>query len=218
MAQPDANVGRRRGRRVSTSLSEINVVPLVDVMLVLLIIFMVAAPMMQKGVEVNLPTSRRADKMTKTSLYVTVPASYAKDHRVYIDDESVPVDVLAERMRQAMKNAGPEGRVPARRRQRAAAAPDGRVRSAERRRHREGRHRGAGAGQTIAMDAVSEVLVSRAAKPDGLNGMVGASALAHLVLVAAVAFVPVGWFAAQREPEVVMQISLGGPVDRATAD
>ncbi len=104
MAQPDANVGRRRGRRVSTSLSEINVVPLVDVMLVLLIIFMVAAPMMQKGVEVNLPTSRRADSMTKTSLYVTVPASYAKDHRVYIDDESVPVDVLAERMRQAMKN------------------------------------------------------------------------------------------------------------------
>ena len=94
MAQPDANVGRRRGRRVSTSLSEINVVPLVDVMLVLLIIFMVAAPMMQKGVEVNLPTSRRADSMTKTSLYVTVPASYAKDHRVYIDDESVPVDVL----------------------------------------------------------------------------------------------------------------------------
>ena len=62
-AQPDANTGRRRGRRVSTSLSEINVIPLVDVMLVLLIIFMVAAPMMQKGVEVNLPVSRRADKL-----------------------------------------------------------------------------------------------------------------------------------------------------------
>ncbi len=64
MSQPDANTGRRRGRRVTTSLSEINVIPLVDVMLVLLIIFMVAAPMMQKGVEVNLPVSRRADKMT----------------------------------------------------------------------------------------------------------------------------------------------------------
>lgn len=62
------------------------------------------------------------------------------------------------------------------------------------------------------MDAVSEVLVSRAAKQDGLNGMVGASALAHLVLLAAVAFVPSAWFAVQREPEVVMQISLGGPV------
>ena len=62
------------------------------------------------------------------------------------------------------------------------------------------------------MDAVSEVLVSRAAKQDGLNSMVGASALAHLVLLAAVAFVPSAWFAVQREPEVVMQISLGGPV------
>jgi biopolymer transport protein ExbD len=102
-AQPDANTGRRRGRRVSTSLSEINVIPLVDVMLVLLIIFMVAAPMLQKGVEVNLPVSRRADKLTNTQpLYVTVPVSYRKDRRVFIDDEAVPVDVLAERMRQAM--------------------------------------------------------------------------------------------------------------------
>ena len=103
MAQPDANTGRRRGRRVSTSLSEINVIPLVDVMLVLLIIFMVAAPMMQKGVEVNLPTSRRADKLSNTKpLYVTVPTSYSKDRRVFIDDDGVPVDVLAERMRQLM--------------------------------------------------------------------------------------------------------------------
>jgi biopolymer transport protein TolR len=103
MAQPDANTGRRRGRRVTTSLSEINVIPLVDVMLVLLIIFMVAAPMMQKGVEVNLPVSRRADKMTTAEpLYVTVPASYRNDRRIQIADEFVPVDVLAERMRQVM--------------------------------------------------------------------------------------------------------------------
>ena len=102
-APPDANTGRRRGRRVSTSLSEINVIPLVDVMLVLLIIFMVAAPMMQKGVAVNLPVSRRADKMTTTEpLYVTVPVSYRKDRRIQINDEFVPVDVLAERMRQEM--------------------------------------------------------------------------------------------------------------------
>ena len=101
--QPDANTGRRRGRRVSTSLSEINVVPLVDVMLVLLIIFMVAAPMMQKGVAVNLPVSRRADKLNTTEpLYVTVPTSYRDDRRVQIGEEWVPVDVLAERMRQAM--------------------------------------------------------------------------------------------------------------------
>jgi biopolymer transport protein TolR len=102
MAQPAAGDARRRGRRVSTSLSEINVIPLVDVMLVLLIIFMVAAPMLQKGVEVNLPTARRADKMTEARIYITVPASYEKDQRVYIDEESVPIDVLSERTRQMM--------------------------------------------------------------------------------------------------------------------
>ena len=104
MAQPDANTGRRRGRRVTTSLSEINVIPLVDVMLVLLIIFMVAAPMMQKGVEVNLPVTRRADKLTTADpLYVTVPLSYRRDRRVQIADEFVPIDVLGERMRQTMQ-------------------------------------------------------------------------------------------------------------------
>jgi biopolymer transport protein ExbD len=104
MAQPDANTGRRRGRRVTTSLSEINVIPLVDVMLVLLIIFMVAAPMMQKGVEVNLPVSRRTDKLSNTDpLYVTVPTSYKQDGRVFINQDSVPIDVLGERMRQQLQ-------------------------------------------------------------------------------------------------------------------
>jgi biopolymer transport protein ExbD len=104
-APPDAHGGRRRGRRVSTSLSEINVIPLVDVMLVLLIIFMVAAPMLQKGVEVNLPVARRADKLTQTvPMYVTVPLSYRKDQRVYLDNEAIAIDALAERMRQAMLN------------------------------------------------------------------------------------------------------------------
>jgi biopolymer transport protein TolR len=104
MSQPDANTGRRRGRRVTTSLSEINVIPLVDVMLVLLIIFMVAAPMMQKGIAVNLPVSRRADKLNTTEpLYVSVPTSYKQDGRVFINQESVPIDVLGERMRQQLQ-------------------------------------------------------------------------------------------------------------------
>lgn len=102
-APPDANTGRRRGRRVSTSLSEINVVPLVDVMLVLLIIFMVAAPMMQKGIEVRLPVSRRADKLTTARPYISVPLSYRTDRRVWIDEEAVNATVLSERMRQLME-------------------------------------------------------------------------------------------------------------------
>ena len=102
-APPDANTGRRRGRRVTTSLSEINVVPLVDVMLVLLIIFMVAAPMMQKGIEVKLPVSRRADKLTSARPYISVPLSYRTDRRVWIDDDPVRSEVLAERMRQLLE-------------------------------------------------------------------------------------------------------------------
>ena len=103
LPQPEAGGSRRaRGHRVSTSLSEINVIPLVDVMLVLLIIFMVAAPMLQRGVEVNLPVAARADKMSEERLYVTVPLSYRKDGRVFVDDEAVPRAVLSERMRQAM--------------------------------------------------------------------------------------------------------------------
>jgi biopolymer transport protein TolR len=101
-APPDANTGRRRGRRVTSSLSEINVVPLVDVMLVLLIIFMVAAPMMQKGIEVKLPVSRRADKMSATRPYITVPLSYRTSGKVFMDKEEVPKAVLPERMRQVM--------------------------------------------------------------------------------------------------------------------
>ena len=79
---------------MSTNLSEINVVPLVDVMLVLLIIFMVAAPMLQRGVEVNLPVGRQTQKMTDVRMYVTVPLSFRKDKRVFIDDESVSLEVL----------------------------------------------------------------------------------------------------------------------------
>ena len=94
--------GRGRRRRVATTLAEINVVPLVDVMLVLLIIFMVAAPMMQRGIEVNLPVGRQTQKLTDVRTYVTVPLTFRKDQRVMIDDEAVPLDVLAERMRQAM--------------------------------------------------------------------------------------------------------------------
>lgn len=63
------------------------------------------------------------------------------------------------------------------------------------------------------MDAVSEVLTARAAKADGLTSMVGWSAMCHLVLVAAVAFVPAHWWGAEPPaPEVIMQISLGGAV------
>jgi biopolymer transport protein TolR len=96
--------GGRRGRtaHVATSLAEINVVPLVDVMLVLLIIFMVTAPMMQQGLQVNLPTARRARPVTAQPIYVTVPADFSRTHIVQLDKESMRIDVLQERVRQAV--------------------------------------------------------------------------------------------------------------------
>ena len=94
---------RRRVRRVATSLSEINVIPLVDVMLVLLVIFMVTAPMMQRGLNVNLPEARRADPISSERLFVTVPVSYRTDNMIQIGDEPVRVEMLAERMRQEME-------------------------------------------------------------------------------------------------------------------
>ena len=105
---PQAEVGGRgrRGRRVTTNLSEINVVPLVDVMLVLLIIFMVAAPMLQRGIEVNLPVARQTQRLTEERMYITIPLSFQKDRRVYLDDEALSVDVLAERIRQSMVSKG----------------------------------------------------------------------------------------------------------------
>jgi biopolymer transport protein ExbD len=96
--------GIRRGRTryVSTSLAEINVVPLVDVMLVLLIIFMVTAPMMQQGLTVNLPQARRASAVTSQPIYVTIPADFASTRIVRIGDDDVRVDILHERVRQAI--------------------------------------------------------------------------------------------------------------------
>ena len=95
-----------RGRRVSTTLAEINVIPLVDVMLVLLIIFMVAAPMLQRGVEVNLPVASRSQEIASDRIFVTVPLTFREDRRVFIDKEAVRIDVLTERMRQLMVNRG----------------------------------------------------------------------------------------------------------------
>jgi biopolymer transport protein TolR len=95
--------GRGRGRRISTSLAEINVVPLVDVMLVLLIIFMVTAPMIQRGIDVNLPVARRATAVEGERLFVTVPATFRSEGIVFLGDERVRAEILQERVRQKME-------------------------------------------------------------------------------------------------------------------
>ena len=94
-----------RGRRVNVSLAEINIIPLVDVMLVLLIIFMVTAPMIQRGIDVNLPVSRRAQAITGERIEIVVPLTYKTDKTVYLGTERVRAAVLQERVRQKMENA-----------------------------------------------------------------------------------------------------------------
>ena len=92
----------RRGRRIASSLAEINVVPLVDVMLVLLIIFMVTAPMLQQGLEVNLPQAKRARALNVQPVYVTVPADFSTRRVVQVDKDEVKVEIMHERVRQAL--------------------------------------------------------------------------------------------------------------------
>ena len=75
--------------------SEINVTPFVDVMLVLLIIFMVAAPMMVQGVDVNLPKAAAAPLEEKVEhLVITV----RQDGQVYLNEQSVGVDYLTRKL------------------------------------------------------------------------------------------------------------------------
>lgn len=82
-------------------MSEINVTPFVDVMLVLLIIFMVTAPMMIQGVDVSLPeaTSKSMESMQE-QLVVTID----KNNQVYINDFRVGIENLKEKLMQITKN------------------------------------------------------------------------------------------------------------------
>jgi biopolymer transport protein TolR len=76
-------------------LAEINVIPLVDVVLVLLIIFMVTAPMLYRGMDINLPTSASNTIKAEERLVLTVE----KDRTVYLQKDPVPVADLESRLR-----------------------------------------------------------------------------------------------------------------------
>ena len=81
-----------------TTLSEINVTPLVDVMLVLRIIFMVTAPMLQQGVDVNLPQEGGGNlDPSRERLVITV----AKNERIFLNDRRIDFPELEQTLRQA---------------------------------------------------------------------------------------------------------------------
>jgi biopolymer transport protein TolR len=80
-------------------MSEINVVPLVDVVLVLLIIFMITAPMLQMGVDVDLP---KTTTQAMTSEEERVVISLTKERKLYIDRYEIPLDDLRSRLRSVL--------------------------------------------------------------------------------------------------------------------
>lgn len=97
---------RRRGRR-HAPMSEINVTPFVDVMLVLLIIFMVAAPLLTVGVPIDLPESR-ANALGSDNEPITV--SINSDGAIYIQETEVPLDEVVARL-EAIAETGYEERI-----------------------------------------------------------------------------------------------------------
>ena len=85
------SVGRRGRRPTRVPMSEINVTPLVDVMLVLLIVFMVAAPLLTVGVPVDLPETQAKSLDTEQK---PVTITVANDGQIYVQDKLVDLDTL----------------------------------------------------------------------------------------------------------------------------
>src|SRR5512138_651704 len=87
-------------RRIGTSLAEINIIPLVDVVLVLLLIFMLTAPMMYRGIDVNLPRASAKPTAVEERLVLTV----TKDRALFLNDKRIPSGGLEGMLRDAFRN------------------------------------------------------------------------------------------------------------------
>ena len=87
-------------RQTGTSLSEINIVPFVDVMLVLLIIFMITAPILQSGIEVNLPKTQTVKEISEERLVVTID----RGQLIYLGNDAVNIHDLGNKVRAQMRN------------------------------------------------------------------------------------------------------------------
>jgi biopolymer transport protein TolR len=86
--------------RTQTSLSDINITPLVDVVLVLLIIFMVTAPVLQSGIEVAVPKTRTVKEITEERLVITID----KSQRVFLGNDPININEIAAKLRQKIRD------------------------------------------------------------------------------------------------------------------
>jgi biopolymer transport protein ExbD/biopolymer transport protein TolR len=81
--------------RTQSSLSDINITPFVDVVLVLLVMFMVTAPILQSGIEVTLPKTKTVKEITQQRLVITID----KDQRVFLGNDPVNINQIPEILR-----------------------------------------------------------------------------------------------------------------------
>ena len=100
--QQNGGGGGRRGRgaHVATSLAEINVVPLVDVMLVLLIIFMVTAPVLQSGIDVSVTKTRTVKQITEERMVISIN----KEQRVFLGNDAININEIGAKLRQRIRD------------------------------------------------------------------------------------------------------------------
>jgi biopolymer transport protein TolR len=87
-------------RQTSTSLSDINIVPFVDVMLVLLVIFMITAPILQSGIEVDVPKTKTVKEISEPRVVVSIDRA----QRIYIGDDPVNIHELGTKIHAQMRN------------------------------------------------------------------------------------------------------------------
>ncbi len=89
--------------RTQSSLAEINVTPLVDVVLVLLIIFMVTAPVLQSGIEVNVPKTKTVKQITEERLVISID----KSQRVFLGNDPININEIGAKLHQKIRD--PQG-------------------------------------------------------------------------------------------------------------
>ncbi len=86
--------------RTQLALADINITPLVDVVLVLLIIFMVTAPVLQSGIEVNVPKTRTVKQITEERLVISIN----KEQRVFLGNDAVNINEIGSKLRQKVRD------------------------------------------------------------------------------------------------------------------
>jgi biopolymer transport protein TolR len=86
--------------RTQSSLAEINVTPLVDVVLVLLIIFMITAPVLQSGIEVAVPKTKTVKEITEERLVISID----KQQRVYLGNDAVNINEIGDQLRKKIRD------------------------------------------------------------------------------------------------------------------